>query len=81
MISIFSLLKQRLNPGLQACQVLSKSRTTELLTQTLCDYFYLLLDIFFIYISNAILKFPYTLPTPCSPTHPLPLPGPGILLY
>jgi hypothetical protein len=23
-------------------------------------------------------KVPYTLPTPCSPTHPLPLPGPGI---
>jgi hypothetical protein len=32
-----------------------------------------LLDIFFIYISNAILKVPYTLPLPCSPTHPLPL--------
>jgi hypothetical protein len=31
-----------------------------------------LLDIFFIYISNAILKVPYTLPPPCSPTHPLP---------
>jgi hypothetical protein len=28
-----------------------------------------LLDIFFIYISNAILKVPYTLPPPCSPTH------------
>jgi hypothetical protein len=28
-----------------------------------------LLDIFFIYISNAILKVPYTLPLPCSPTH------------
>ena len=24
---------------------------------------------------------PYTLPPPCSPTHPLPLPGPGIPLY
>jgi hypothetical protein len=33
---------------------------------------FLLLDIFFIYISNAILKVPYTLPPPCSPTHPLP---------
>jgi hypothetical protein len=30
-------------------------------------------DIFFIYISSAILKVPYTLPLPCSPTHPLPL--------
>ena len=33
------------------------------------------------YISNAILKVPYTLPPPCSPTHPLPLLGPGIPLY
>jgi hypothetical protein len=40
-----------------------------------------LLDIFFIYISNAILKVPYTLPPSCSPTHPLQLPGPGIPLY
>jgi hypothetical protein len=39
-----------------------------------------LLDIFFIYISNAIPKVPYT-PPPCSPTHPLPLPGPGVPLY
>jgi hypothetical protein len=44
-------------------------------------FIYLLLDIFFIYISNAILKVPYTLPLPCSPTHPLPLLGPGIPLY
>jgi hypothetical protein len=35
----------------------------------------------FIYISNAIPKIPYTLPLPCSPTHPLPLLGPGIPLY
>ena len=40
-----------------------------------------LLDIFFIYISNATQKFPYTLTLPCSPTHPLPLLGPAILLY
>jgi hypothetical protein len=40
-----------------------------------------LLDIFFIYIANDIPKVPYTLPPPCSPTHPLPLPGPGIPLY
>jgi hypothetical protein len=39
------------------------------------------LDIFFIYISNAIPKAPYTLPSPCSPTCPLPLPGPEIPLY
>jgi hypothetical protein len=32
-------------------------------------FIYFLLDIFFIYISNAIPKVPYTLPPPCSPTH------------
>jgi hypothetical protein len=44
-----------------------------------------LLDIFFIYISNIILfpSFPSENPLsppyyPCSPTHPLLLPGPGI---
>jgi hypothetical protein len=42
---------------------------------------YLFLDIFFIYISNAIPKVPYTLPPPCSPNHPLLLLGPGISLY
>jgi hypothetical protein len=40
-----------------------------------------LLDIFFIYISNAMLKVPYTLPLPCSSTHPLLLPDPDIPLY
>jgi hypothetical protein len=40
-----------------------------------------LLDIFFIYISKAIPKVPYTLPLPCSPTIPLPVLGPGIPLY
>jgi hypothetical protein len=47
-----------------------------------------LLDIFFIYISNAI-PFPsflsknplYPFPFPCSPTHPLLLPGPCVPLY
>jgi hypothetical protein len=38
----------------------------------------ILIDIFFIYNSNPIPKVPYTLPPPCSPTHPLPLLGPGI---
>jgi hypothetical protein len=37
-----------------------------------------LLDIFFIYISNAIPKVPYTLPKPFPPTHPIPLLGHGI---
>jgi hypothetical protein len=44
-------------------------------------YLFILLDIFFIYISNANPKVPYTLPTLCSPTHPLPLLGPGVFLY
>jgi hypothetical protein len=38
-----------------------------------------LLGIFLIYISNAIPKVPHTLPH--SPTHPLPLFGPGVPLY
>jgi hypothetical protein len=42
---------------------------------------FFLLDIFFIYISNAIPKAPYTLFPLYSPTHPLLLPGPGIPLY
>jgi hypothetical protein len=47
-----------------------------------------LLDIFFIYISNAIPfpSFPSknplsSPPSPCSSTHPLALPDPGIPLY
>jgi hypothetical protein len=38
----------------------------------------ILLDIFFNYISNAIPKVPYTLPPPCSSTHPFPFLGPGV---
>jgi hypothetical protein len=38
-----------------------------------------LLGIFLIYISNAISKVPHT--HPHSPTHPLPLFGPGVPLY
>jgi hypothetical protein len=44
-------------------------------------FFQFLLDIFFIYFSNAIPKVPYTLPLPCSSTHPFPLLGPGVPLY
>jgi hypothetical protein len=44
------------------------------------NFLYVLLGIFLIYISNAIPKAPHTLP-PHSPTHPLPLFGPGIPLY
>jgi hypothetical protein len=39
------------------------------------------LGIYCIYISNAIPKVPYTIPPACSPTHPLPLLGPGVPLY
>ena len=39
--------------------------------------FNFLLDIFFIYISNDIPKVPQS----CSPTHPLPVFGPGVPLY
>jgi hypothetical protein len=39
------------------------------------------LDIYFIYISNAFSKVPYTLLLPCSLTHPIPLPDPSIPLY
>jgi hypothetical protein len=43
-------------------------------------FFFFKLGIFFVYISNAIPKVPQTLPH-YSPTHPLPLLGPGIPLY
>jgi hypothetical protein len=52
-----------------------------LATSSVLTVFFFFLDIFFIYISNAILKVPYTLPPPCSPTHPLQLLGPGVPLY
>jgi hypothetical protein len=53
------------------------------------QYFhYFLLDIFYIYVSNVILfpSFPSEnplspCPSPCSPTHPFLVPGPGIPLY
>ena len=44
------------------------------------DFCMVFLGIFFIYISNAIPKVPHTLPRH-SPTHPLPLFGPGVPLY
>jgi hypothetical protein len=43
-------------------------------------FFFFLLGIFLVYIFNAIPKVPHTHP-PQSPTHPLPLFGPGIPLY
>jgi hypothetical protein len=40
-----------------------------------------LLNIFFMYISNPILKVANSLPTPCFPTYQLPLLCAGIPLY
>ena len=57
------------------------AKTIQWKKDSILFFYYFLLDIFFIYISNAIPKIPYTLPLPCSPTHPLPLLGPGIPLY
>jgi hypothetical protein len=51
-------------------------RCLQFIVYSLC-----LLDIFFIYISNAIPKVPYTLPPPCFPVHTLLFRGPGIPLY
>ena len=51
------------------------------LPQSTFLFFFFKLGIFFIYIFSAIPKVPHTLPTPHSPTHPLPLLGPGVPLY
>jgi hypothetical protein len=73
--------KSRKDAGAGAQRVFSRQERRGLLTQvwsaTGRTFF---LDILFIYISNAILKVPYTLPPLCSPTHPLPLLGPDIPL-
>jgi hypothetical protein len=44
-------------------------------------FFVFLLDIFFISISNDIMKVLYNLPLPYSSTHTLSLFGPGVPLY
>jgi hypothetical protein len=50
-------------------------------------YLAFLKNIFFIryflhlHVLVSSLKVPYTLPQPCSPTHPLLLPGPGVPLH
>jgi hypothetical protein len=59
----------------------ARATATVSIPDTDAFFFQFLLDIFFIYISNAIPKVPYTLPLPCSPTHPVLLPGLGIPLY
>jgi hypothetical protein len=57
------------------CSHIINGRESFWLSKLLFIPFLFLLDIFFIYISNAILKVLYTLPLPCSPIHPLLLPG------
>jgi hypothetical protein len=62
----------------QAVSYLIHSQAVSIIFLILISF---LLDVFFIYISNAIPKVPYTLPPPCSSPHPLPLHGPGVPLY
>jgi hypothetical protein len=51
------------------------------LTVSMLFNLFFLLDIFFIYISNAILKVPYNLPLPFPTSPRLPLVGPSVPLY
>jgi hypothetical protein len=55
--------------------------TTIILSWVNSSFFLKIFSFYTFQISNAIPKVPYTLPTACSPTHPLPLLGPGIPLY
>jgi hypothetical protein len=52
---------------------------TIILSQKIVAWFFFKLGIFLVYIFNAIPKVPHTHPQ--SPTHPLPLFGPGVPLY
>jgi hypothetical protein len=54
--------------GLKACVTTAQPMLTFFFS--FLFYFFSFLDIFFIYNSNAIPNSPYTLPLPCSPTHP-----------
>ena len=70
------------------CKLKSPLLILSFLFSPISTYFSFFLDIFFIYISNVI-PFPSFLSenplslsqSPCSSTHPLLLPGPGIPLY
>jgi hypothetical protein len=80
-----SVQRLALNIHLCICQALAEPLRRQLCQAPVSIHFYFfskkfLLNIFFIYISNAILKVPY-IPPPGSPTHPLLIPGPGIPLY
>jgi len=82
MVGWESLCKHRGSPSKDPSEAIEEYASIGLrLSFASLAFLLLLLDIHFIYISNAIPKVPYTLPPPCSPTHPLLLPGPGIPLY
>ena len=82
MVGWESLCKHRESPSKDPSEAIEEYASIGLrLSFASLAFLLLLLDIHFIYISNAIPKVPYTLPPPCSPTHPLLLPGPGIPLY
>ena len=82
MVGWESLCKHRGSPSKDPSEAIEEYASIGLrLSFASLAFLLLLLDIHFIYISNAIPKAPYTLPPPCSPTHPLLLPGPGIPLY
>ena len=84
-IDRFPYIKPSLHPWDEAYLIM-RDNHFDVFLDSFCEDFIenflkFLLDIFFIFISNAILKVPYTLPLPCSCTHTLPLLGPGIPLY
>ena len=82
MVGWESLCKHRGSPSKDPSEAIEEYASIGLrLSFASLAFLLLLLDIHFIYISNAIPKVPYTLPLPCSPTHPLPLLGPGVPLY
>ena len=70
----YVIQKSHIEKGCYKCESCNNT-----LTITAFSFIFSLLDIFFTYISNVI-PFPGFL-SPCSPTHPLLLPGPGIPLY
>ena len=82
MVGWESLCKHRGSPSKDPSEAIEEYASIGLrLSFASLAFLLLLLDIHFIYISNAIPKVPYTLSPPCSPTYPLPLLGPGIPLY
>ena len=82
MVGWESLCKHRGSPSKDPSEAIEEYASIGLrLSFASLAFLLLLLDIHFIYISNAIPKVPYTLPLPCSPNQPILLPGPGVPLY